>query len=149
MSGRMTLSTRMRRTLTPEQLAAWHAFEQGAKLELWQLTLEAWAERFPWPPMGDAGDDEGQSQRSILWRIVEDWPRRTAAWIREAPKGASAFAVVAYVDRAWKSECGQIDEQLGPVAGEEPWVRQATARAEAGRDRDALVRIGDVVRGEP
>lgn len=66
----------------------------------WQGFRAAWAERgYRLPPTGDGGDADGehQSQRRLLWTIVDEWPGSVGAWVREAPQGASPRQVIEHV----------------------------------------------------
>ncbi len=78
--------------LTKAELDAWSAF--GPE---WDAFRVAWIERgFHLPPTGDATDDEGTSQRAVLWPVVDAWPNRVAEWVREAP-GKTPRDVIAHV----------------------------------------------------
>jgi hypothetical protein len=143
-NGRMTqqVTTPMRRTLSREQHEAWLEFERGADLDVWAPTLEAWAERFPWPPMGDRyDDDQAPSQRSVLWQMLDAWPTEVPRWLRQAPRAASARDVLAYCVRRWHD----VREAVGPDPDDE--MRVAEIRVDRAHARGVLTRVRDILAG--
>ncbi len=78
--------------LTKSQLEAWATF--GPE---WAHFKAAWLERgFRHPPSGDP-DGGDTSQRGLLWQVLDARPAGIAEWVRAAPRGATARAVVQYV----------------------------------------------------
>jgi hypothetical protein len=94
--------------LTKGQLDAWASF--GPE---WAHFKAAWLERgFHHPPSGDPDGDD-TTQRGLLWQVLDARPTGIAEWVRGAPKGATARAVVQYVlDRFHEVRAAASDEPV-------------------------------------
>ena len=75
----------------------WTSFD-----ERWAPFLEAWRERFTYPPSGEK--DDPRSQRAILWRVVDAYPMKAADWCRAAPVGLDNYDLTRYVVRRYHDE---------------------------------------------
>lgn len=109
--------------LTAEQRAAWRDF--GPE---WDGFREAWTARgFRLPPTGGADEDDGpeQSQRRMLATVVDGWPGSVGAWVREAPPGAPAHAVVGHVLQRYREAIA--DRQARADADEVAWAADKAA----------------------
>jgi hypothetical protein len=98
--------------LTKAQLEAWRSF--GPE---WDETKAAWLARgFRHPPSGSPTHDPEDSQRALLWEILDARGSELATWIREAP-GTTARDVVGDVLKRWHSVKDTVpDDDL-------PWLR--------------------------
>jgi hypothetical protein len=68
----------------------WEGWE-GAE---WQPFLTEWRLRFRRPPT--------RGQRAALWDVIDSRPSDAATWVKQAPIGAKAAAVVGHVLRQWR-----------------------------------------------
>jgi len=124
--------------LTRSQLAAWATFGRE-----WEPFKQAWLGRgFLHPPSGSPDDDpeETNSQRALLWQVVDAQPTNIARWVREAP-GRTPRAVIAFVLERWHS----VRNLVGPDEDElDVWTIVARrAEDDAGeRLRDIIRRLG-------
>jgi hypothetical protein len=93
-------------TLSKEQLEAWRSFGPA-----WDPFKAAWLGRgFLYPPSGDPDGGE-DTQRGLLWQVLDARPSGIAEWVRAAPKGSTARAVVQYVlDRFHEVRAAVSDE---------------------------------------
>lgn len=65
--------------------AARRAWDDGEFGREWQDARHlCWEMGYPFPPSGNPGDDEGTSQRAIVWRALDDRPISTLNIIRRA-----------------------------------------------------------------
>jgi hypothetical protein len=98
--SRRARPTREAILLTKEQVEAWSSF--GPE---WTLTKAAWLARgFGHPPSGQPTDDPEESQRAVLFSVLDSrGDAELAAMIREARPGLRAKEVVGHVLRRWHS----------------------------------------------
>lgn len=102
--------------LTEEQQTAWAAF--GAE---WANVKRAWLARgFRRPPTGSAEDEGSDSQRSVLWEVLDARPNDLPAWIAGAPAGANASQVIGHVLDRWHAL--QADVSATTEAEDSAWA---------------------------
>ena len=102
--------------LTATQRDEWSDFGDE-----WRDVKAAWLARgLKHPPAGSADDDgEANSQRHILFEILDSRPTDLPRWIREAPRDRSAAGVVAHCLTRWR--------EIRAKAAEPRSLRKATA----------------------
>jgi len=83
--------------LDARQAKAWESF--GPE---WDGVKAAWLGRgLRYPPSGSVEDEGDDSQRSILWQILDAAPADLPRWIAEAPKGLTGARLVGYLLERW------------------------------------------------
>ena len=112
-------------TLDRRQLEAWASFGQE-----WELVRAAWLARgLRQPPSGTADDEDADSQRAILWQVLDAQPMQLPRWIADAPKGISAARVVAHVLECWHAT---RDEAIAAAQDQEQrWATERAAEQES------------------
>ena len=110
-------------TLDRRQLEAWASF--GPE---WDAVKAAWLARgLRYPPSGTAGDDDADSQRAILWQVLDAQPEHLPGWIAEGPKNATATWVVAHVIERWHAvrdaAIARADAEEAAPSELEAWTR--------------------------
>ena len=116
--------------LTRAQLDAWATF--GPE---WEPFKKAWLARgFMHPPSGSPDDDDDvNSQRHLLWQVLDDRPGDIARWVRRAP-GKKPREVVGYIlDRYHdlRREVDDLEDEPDPErvrGGHEPEALRAILR---------------------
>lgn len=91
--------------LTKEQRGAWSDF--GPE---WDPLKAAWLRRgLLWPPSGESTDGDDESQRGLLWQVLDAQPTNLPRWVAAAP-GTTAKEVVAHVLAQWH----EVRDAVGP-----------------------------------
>jgi len=124
--------------LSRAQLEAWTSF--GPE---WDDFKDAWLWRgFLWPPTGSAeDDDDGNSQRHVLWQMLDDRPNDLPRWVRAAP-GRTVREVVDYCHRRYHAIRDAIADAEDEREAALYWNRQRE-QAEA---THAITRLRDILR---
>ena len=127
------------RFLSRAQLDAWTTF--GSE---WNYFKEEWLRRgLLWPPSGSFDDDaNSQSQRHMLWEVLDARSTDLVRWTREAP-GRKSHEVVAYIVDHYHAILDQAVFEDDVDEGQVYWARRQEKEQATVRLRDILSRVSE------